>query len=447
MKEMHEEAKKRFNDKANEFIDSVKPAEMRPRTGVRSPNSYISGKITREEIIGEIDIALANMYDDTLGFQFNHKNNLYEISGNDYKKLEDFCSRLCRNPRYRDTVSFGVILSTIKTWIKSKFRNQEQRLFVDTLDQSLKGKINEYEIWIPIPFTSTEMEFKIGSVWIKEITSELVDLWIPTGQNASGEYIIEELKSYREKIKKEHQGQAAAVTTCFGEQKKAEEIAIEKTSICLDILRLYSPANFSMRIISGAYEYGAKMIETKELFVFDSKGKLISQDVQNLDPNIRFTIPKLISDHFRNDNNPFSSLITLEKMNKYQTVVLNAIRIYSQHTLKRSLFDRLLYIFSALESILIANETEPIQSNIAERMAFAISAHRDKRRSIVKLIKDVYADRSKYVHHGEMVIKDTDKYDEFLKCCWIFFSGVAANVTKFRTKEEFISSIDDIKFS
>ena len=55
------------------------------------------------------------------------------------------------------------------------------------MDESLKGKINHYEIWIPIPFTASKDEFKIGSIWIGKITSDLVDSWIPINHEIADE--------------------------------------------------------------------------------------------------------------------------------------------------------------------------------------------------------------------------------------------------------------------
>ena len=137
-----------------------------------------------------------------------------------------------------------------------------------------------------------------------------------------------------------------------------------------------------MRFVSGAYEFGKGMRETKDIFVFSSENELISQHAEILDRNLYVMIPEFVAVQLSDTRNPFHKLLASKEKNQFQKDVINALHIYSQHCLKRSCFDRLLYIFSAIESILIANDTERIQTSIADRMAFFLTKDKHERRTI-----------------------------------------------------------------
>jgi hypothetical protein len=62
----------------------------------------------------------------------------------------------------------------------------------------------------------------------------------------------------------------------------------------------------------------------------------------------------------------------------------------------------LVKITTALESLLIFNETEPLTNCIAERTAAILADDRDKYQKIREFMLLLYAYRSKIVHHGEI---------------------------------------------
>ena len=59
-----------------------------------------------------------------------------------------------------------------------------------------------------------------------------------------------------------------------------------------------------------------------------------------------------------------------------------------------------LQIIGALEMILLRNDTEPIQQNIGERMAFVVGRNVNERKAIINNFRRIYSVRSKFLHHG-----------------------------------------------
>jgi hypothetical protein len=93
---------------------------------------------------------------------------------------------------------------------------------------------------------------------------------------------------------------------------------------------------------------------------------------------------------------------------------LQALESYSRATLVAGPADKLLYIFAALESVLLRNETEPVVSSISERFAFLAPGSVDDRIATARLVRDVYRLRSRYVHHA-MKVDDYDLVARFVQ--------------------------------
>jgi hypothetical protein len=101
-----------------------------------------------------------------------------------------------------------------------------------------------------------------------------------------------------------------------------------------------------------------------------------------------------------------------------------------------------------LESLLLKGSSEPIQQNVGERMAFALSPNRLVRMKIVSNFKQVYDLRSKFLHHGNDVESvHVDALQEFMLNVWNCLRLVIHSHNKFQTREQLIEAIDNVKFA
>ena len=156
-----------------------------------------------------------------------------------------------------------------------------------------------------------------------------------------------------QKLKKNYQGYAAGVYECDAESIRAEEMAFFHISNSLSILRLFSPANHVPGLISYAYEYGKNMVSSKTYFIINRDNKLFIESTGHLDKTFPFwnindiEINQLNSEAFKN----YNELLNCDNPNEFQKKLFEALLIYSRNALKRDLFDKVLYILVALESI------------------------------------------------------------------------------------------------
>ena len=446
---MHPEAIKNFNKNAEELVDLVKSQQaQKPRKIDYQKGHFISHTITKKDIIGEISINLTNAFGNDLGYLFQVEQRDYGITGSDYEELKKCAERIQKDKTFNTTSSVNFVIENLKKWIRNRYEKKEEKDFISFLESNLDSSIKKYQVWVPIPFTSIENDFSIGNVKIRTISKSIIDLWIRIDANKIDIDTLSKIEKFKAKIQQEYQGYAAAVYECEAESIRAQEIAIDYISDALSMLRLFSPSNFSMRLVSGMYEYGKGLIEIKNLFLFDSVNLGFSQKSELLDRGMHWTIPSYIYTYISNPAmSGFNEILLIKDKNEFQKKVYEALKIYSKHTLRRNPFDKLLYILIALESILLRNETEPVQQNLAERIAFAIEKTIDERKKIVKTIKKIYSIRSKFVHHGNQTIDEIEELNKFLNIAWRMFVFLTQNISSFKTKDEFITALEDLKFS
>lgn len=55
--------------------------------------------------------------------------------------------------------------------------------------------------------------------------------------------------------------------------------------------------------------------------------------------------------------------------------------------------------------------------------------------------------RSNYVHHGVQTIEEREEIDKLLNITWRMFVFLTQNISRFKTKEDFIKALEDLKFS
>jgi hypothetical protein len=126
----------------------------------------------------------------------------------------------------------------------------------------------------------------------------------------------------------------------------------------------------------------------------------------------------------------------------------DALAIYSKSCIAQNFTDKLLYAVLTLESLLLKDNSESLQKNIGDRMAFMIGRSLQERIAIIDNYKKAYVLRSRAVHHGRQVRKEElDVLEQFIPTTWYTLKWIVERLEKFNTKQEMIEYIDDIKFS
>lgn len=98
-----------------------------------------------------------------------------------------------------------------------------------------------------------------------------------------------------------------------------------------------------------------------------------------------------------------------------------------------------IYQFAALEGLLLKNASEPIQQNIADRMAFFATTDPNARGRIIASVKDAYHLRSQFLHHAKLS-PDIEVLTRFARNSWQFVLVVISKMSDYQTTNDTSSS-------
>jgi hypothetical protein len=447
---LHPAASENFNRKASELVSLVReyksPSDDVPKT---APDFYVEQKLTEKDVIGEIELGLADSFGVSVGRLFPHQGRQYGLYDEAFQTFSAFVTQVQQVNDLRDVASQTFVADKTFAWVRAEFSKGSHDPYCQHLLKELNASVSECEICVPIPFTSIQTELVVGKTTFRNVDGKTITEWISSlTRRDQSPGAAADFAEYEKKLRREWQGYAAGYFTCLAEPKRAAELAFYHLGRSLSVLRLYSPANHFPEIVSGAYEYGRRMAESKTYLMWHNRAQSFQHHDELMDLTLRWAIGNELIDIMKNnDLDLFSSLLNLEKPNNFQKELADAIVIYSKNTLKRDLFDKLLYILVALEMILVRDSNEPIQQNLADRIAFAIRKDVPGRMSVVENVKKIYSIRSRFVHHGIASYGELSEIGTFMQHAWEMMRSLVRNSGNFTSRIECIDGLDRLKYS
>ncbi len=313
----------------------------------------------------------------------------------------------------------------------------------------IEAAVAHYEVWVPTGISLGDIEVPVGRVILKPMPSEFLDRWIDNVM-ASVKYAPPDKRAktffvFSEKTDR-LQGRTIATIALRAERIKAREIAVAHAEEALALLRFLSPINHEPTAISFCAVLGKERQESSESFLIKEGGWQYSEaDVRH--PRPEFQAHTLNSAPSRVALAKMTSLLTSARRTQFQESVLNALFLYTRNALTPDLSDKLTYILAALESVFLKDKSEPIQQNLGDRLAFSVSTDGDERLRIVDMVRDIYARRSGFLHHGEVVgLDDIDAMRAFMKVAWSAMGTLLVKLDRFQNVQDFTTALDRMKY-
>jgi hypothetical protein len=446
MLDIHQKAKLNFDNKGSELLFLIEEARPIQTLSTFSPDVHIKHHISDKDIISISSEVLVDGVGEEHGFFFTDNGKKYGIFGEKYKKLLKLTESISKTNNINNKISQKTIKEIIFEWVIGKSKRTINEDLVDYLIKEAKGKIVKQEVWIPIRYLHIESSLKVGRIDFKTITREMINgletQWL-TGSPDNEE----EIKQFFEKDIRKIQGHAAATLTIEADRTRAEEIALEETKVSLLALKLFQPAAFHPKITSYYNIWGSESIAHAK-FIFIEDNKLTSLNDQLLDKQypLEMLDNARIKMHMDAGLSVLSELILNDKKNSFQQDVLDALFIYARCTMAKDPADKLVYVLVALESLFLRNNTESIQQNLAERMAFLIEKEVQERREVIKSVKKAYSIRSSFVHHGAS-IDDFESLEKFMLYAWCAILKIISATKSVKTKDELLDHLDELKLA
>jgi hypothetical protein len=446
--EIHPSASAHFNSKAAALVELIEeiPPDPQPKPGFASER-HVAATLTESDIIGEIDESLSDYRGRTIARFFRVDNRKYGLAIKSYENVIQLAEKLQSLPTLSSKLSRSFIENSLFAWLKKKFKQEDvDTSFLDFLGRQAALAIQSITLWTPVSHLEIEVPFPVSQSELRPLSRSVIDEWerkvLPLS-NRNGN-----VSALFDKLRKDFQGLAAVVTKVSAEPERAREIAMEESERVTAVLGIFSAATLipdikcvskirgseNIRIATTILEFEGERFQTQEGIV-----DIGSAQVWRLSRDEITEIRTMGLD-------AISRLLAAESLNEFEKAVLSSVLLYSKSAFTSDPLEKLVYVLSSLERILLKNENEPIQQNLAERIAIFSGDDLDARKRIIKTIKSAYSIRSRYLHHGH-THSELVEMSEFLTYARIFFVHLVANVARYSSKDDFIGAIDDRKLA
>jgi hypothetical protein len=435
--ELHPEAVKSFNRKATQLLENISDCS-RVTTGRQRWTPEIPSQKIEEISDARYGAVDHNGREIAKYFVFGKK--LLGLKDEGYNSFLKLAQTIQKNREFTNIFSLGCVKNSLFDWITLKHQELITQEFIPFFLENCLCLIEEHEIWIPVSMVFIESKLKIGKIELTPISIQIINKW----HEKALELKINSSEAIN-KIKTENAACVAGVMKIKAERDRAYEIAVKETEFALRILRVFSPGAIlpdknSYCIILASINMGfTRIISIKGGTIAYMEEQMLPHGIPEweIDNNLVHTIKTTGLDIL---NQVFEN----KQKTDFQKTVITSLELYSKCCIARDLAEKLIYIFSALESVFLKNSNEAIQQNVSERIAFFEGGTVEEKKEIISNFKKVYSLRSSFVHHG-YEIELIEELENFMKRVWCIFMKLIKNINKFESKELFIQSIEDRK--
>lgn len=450
MFEIHPSARDNFDSKAALLLGRITGAP-RPEAGNPRFESeiHVAAAITDKEIIGEPSEAIIDYRGKTIGRFFIFAGIRYGLTEKNHEELVKLAESIQKLPAFRDSISKDFVEERIFSWLQIEFANPgTSGSFMQFLTSEASNAVRPITVFVPVANAVVEEAFEFCGATIRNMTKAMVDDLVSIGDSSPEEDSRQNVKKFFDEFRQEYQGYVVVEIRLTCEPSFANAVALEVASRAMDLLGIYSGAVLIPDVkclsrIKGTENFNQYTTVTKS----QDGGLGIQKGILDRVSARQWLISKSDLDEYsRCGLGILSQIAGREKQTEMESTILSMAFLYSKAAFTSDPMEKLVYMLSALESTLLRNESEPIQQNLAERLAFFTSQDLSERKAIIKNVRNVYGLRSKYLHHGHSS-SDLEELSTFFVRVWIFYVQLVINSGHFKTKSEFLDAIDDLKLT
>ena len=176
--EIHPDAAVSFNASGNSLLARIRqPAAEPQRPKEFSPDLYVSGHITDDDIAGEIRRTTIDAAGSELARHFTEGSVELGLEGEDYQEFAKLIESIQRTPAFERSVSQKRLKEVTFDWFRDSRRLATRSTLTEYIAAVCNADIRDYEVAIPIAMLSVEAPLPVGRVVIRPLTKELLDEW------------------------------------------------------------------------------------------------------------------------------------------------------------------------------------------------------------------------------------------------------------------------------
>lgn len=446
--EFHPDAARRFEQLGMELREMLRPIsrkDLSHATDSFHPDVVPSLTINEHNVVDVPYVEKVNQLSMvTQQVLFDDGTHAFELGEEGCQYLAKLVEAIQRSGQVKHMVSMATLRANILKWLNPC--KNDNRTLLQQLSQEISPLIQIGTAWVPIASLCLQSPLYFAGYTIQPITATQFDKWESSasqGDPAKFERFRQHFNGEREKF----QGLSAITLEFEAEPQRAYELAIDVADRVVTLIRTFCIENLHPNSCSFVVPFGNLALISDHAWLLDHNGH-ISKQRSLLKPP--FPTSWVIADehmaHLREMGfEELSTVAATPNPNDFQEKLLSALLIYNRASITREPIDKLVYILVSLETMLLRNQSEPIQVNLGDRLAFIVGSNVDERIAIASLVRECYSIRSRYIHHGQS-LKEIAALEKFFMYCWVFFTRLIRSQKQFTTKDSFFDYLDRRKF-
>jgi hypothetical protein len=363
--------------------------------------------------------------------------------------FEKLVALLCRQRQLRQAVGPRFLSEALEDWLKGRLEGAVTREFSDWLLSRASASLEARTFVVPLENFRSESPFDFAgvrfdhSVMTKDIFDQVERDWITAKPDLEAE-----IRSASKRYRRWFHGQTCGVVTREADPHWAAAGAAEMVDRALSAMRLFSPSAFVPGYKSAVGRVGRVLVPgdvTCE--VVDGLPACISNGVADgyaqtqwfwSDEDRRRALRVGLED--------FERLLLKNDLTELEEALLRAVELLDDSVRCNELEKRSALAFTAAESLLVRNASEPVQVMLGLRCGHLTRQDPDDRMWVDRTIKEAYALRSGYLHRGRRKIDEKVLSD--LHCVLIDTIAAVSRLTpSLSAREELFEHLDRLIWS
>lgn len=443
---LHPDARRQFDSVASRLAAHLVPTTVPADT--TSPffqSPFISSAIRQEDIQGEMVWHKSDWGGTETARYFTAGGAVLAVEGDLHAELRRTVEGMCRTAGLRGKVSERTLVDLVTQWLRERYVKRTNDQMSEYVLRALRDRVRIHHVLIPLHQTYIEDPCPIGPITVRGISGQEIRTWFSQHESRSGAEIDQRTL---ERWLKRLQGRAAVEVVVEAEPHAAVQRGWTEADRAAALLRIFSPGALHPRMRTDVVPVGQQPSDERYCLLLHNDQLLAASDELVVYPGIpSWSIPSRDAARFRAAGlDRIGSLLNDRSLTDLEERLLSALLVYSRCAIERSLSEKLLHIFTALESLLLRNDTEPIQESLAVRVAFLVGSSSAERQKAATLVKAAYRLRSAYIHHAREA-SDWIVADQFLPMAWQAMLAVVRSAEHFRTRSAFIDALEARKFA
>jgi Apea-like HEPN len=400
--------------------------------------------LTEKEIVGPITVQGINELTGTtteLRFVSLTADDL-GLDETGWKDLEALTHLAHKHLPNRNAVSVEFVKDTLITWLRKRGATDT---FPTFLLHHVEQAVATRTILVPIANLYIDADFPFGPVQLRVITPALVHSWYESYRASCPPEKLADLDAMFDRLRRELQGLTAVALTIEADEAFAVAQCLELAEQAIGLLRVLHPANTSPHATLYVRPLGSENVELFKAFRYQGttfRGR--QEGIRPPNPS-----PWEIRSEHRQQTatqlDTLGDLLTTPDRTDFTRTLFDALLIYSRNNIAKDVYTKLIFCMIAVESMLLRDQQEPIQTHISERMAYLLGRTVEERLAIETLVKRCYDIRSRFVH-GHQKPAELQTVADFMHKTWALFLNLIRRSAEFPTKAALIDLLHQHKY-